>query len=490
MSSRPTRRAAAAKRKPIVEEDSDDDDVNDSPPAQEESEDDFTPAPPKSARKSVGPATRRRKTTQPPLQTETPPSASSAGRRPGRARKSVARDTATAEPSVEPNTSIPDDSTSTVAPRRRGRPKKNAIKEETVEPEPIAAPSVEDSTMQPSIEQDNAADGTAMDVDQEEEEEPPIKKAPGRKRKSVAPRAASKAAKPAKEPTPAPAAEPEAEVEAEAQAQAQAQAEPPASSNPVSTPKPTATPEPAPEPERFQTPLADTTEAASNDQRRAVEDTLLHTVKPVKPLDTVLDKPMDIVLKSRTMVLPQVEDTTPKPRLVIRYLILNNFKSYAGRQEVGPFHASFSSVVGPNGSGKSNVIDSLLFVFGFRASKMRQGKLSALIHNSVEYPNLDHCEVAVHFQEVLDHVCPAPWHSLTALTDTLYLGSLAVATRSFPTPSSSYPARRSRTTPAVTTSMARRPTSPPSPPSFETAASISITSVSLFCRVRWNPLRR
>lgn len=398
MSSRPTRRAAAAKRKPIVEEDSDD--VNDSPPAQEESEDDFTPAPPKSARKSVGPATRRRKTTEPPLQTETPPSASSAGRRPGRARKSVARDTATAEPSVEPNTSIPDDSTSTAATRRRGRPKKNAIKEETVEPEPIGAPSVEESTAQPSIEQDNAADGTAMDVDQQEEEEPPAKKAPGRKRKSVAPRAASKAAKPAKEPTPAPVAEPEPE--------AQVQAEPPASSNPISTPKLTTTPEPAPEPERFQTPLADTTEAASTDQRRAVEDTLLNTAKPVKPLDTVLDKPMDIVLKSRTMVLPQVEDTTPKPRLVIRYLILNNFKSYAGRQEVGPFHASFSSVVGPNGSGKSNVIDSLLFVFGFRASKMRQGKLSALIHNSAEFPNLDHCEVAVHFQEVLDHVCPSP----------------------------------------------------------------------------------
>lgn len=388
MSSRPTRRAAAAKRKPIVEEPDSDDEVNDSPPA-EESEDDFTPAPPKSARKSVGPAARRRKTTEPPLQTETPPSASSAGRRPGRARKSVARDTA--EPSVEPNASIQDDtSTQTAAAsRRRGRPKKNAIKEETVEPEAIVAPSIEESTVQPSIEkkeqdENTVPDDTAMDVD---EEEPPVKKTPARKRKSLAPRAASKAAKPAKEPTPAP------------------EPEPPASSNPISSPKPAGDPEPAPEPERFQTPLADITEAASNDQRRAIEDTLLNTVKPVKPLDTVLDRPMDIVLKSRTMMIPQVEDTTPKPRLVIRYLILNNFKSYAGRQEVGPFHASFSSVVGPNGSGKSNVIDSLLFVFGFRASKMRQGKLSALIHNSAQYPNLDHCEVAVHFNEVLDNVC-------------------------------------------------------------------------------------
>lgn len=129
------------------------------------------------------------------------------------------------------------------------------------------------------------------------------------------------------------------------------------------------------------------------------------TIKAPRSMETFLDKPLDIVVKQRTMAIPMVEDTTPKSRIVITYLILNNFKSYAGRQDVGPFHATFSSVVGPNGSGKSNVIDSLLFVFGFRASKMRQGKLSALIHNSAQYPDLDHCEVAVHFQEVMDQVC-------------------------------------------------------------------------------------
>ncbi|KAI0998292.1 Structural maintenance of chromosomes protein 4 [Podosphaera aphanis] len=119
-------------------------------------------------------------------------------------------------------------------------------------------------------------------------------------------------------------------------------------------------------------------------------------------METILEKPKDIVLKSRSMTVPIMENTTPKPRIVITYLVLTNFKSYAGRQEVGPFHSSFSSVVGPNGSGKSNVIDSLLFVFGFRASKMRQGKISALIHNSAAFPDLDYCEVAVYFQEVID----------------------------------------------------------------------------------------
>ncbi|KAJ3272143.1 hypothetical protein HDV01_005908 [Terramyces sp. JEL0728] len=89
-------------------------------------------------------------------------------------------------------------------------------------------------------------------------------------------------------------------------------------------------------------------------------------------------------------------------RLIISKLVLTNFKSYAGQVEIGPFHKSFSSVVGPNGSGKSNVIDSLLFVFGFKAKKLRQGKLSDLIHNSAKFPNLKECSVQVHFQEIVE----------------------------------------------------------------------------------------
>jgi len=65
---------------------------------------------------------------------------------------------------------------------------------------------------------------------------------------------------------------------------------------------------------------------------------------------------------------------------------------------------SFSAIVGPNGSGKSNTIDALLFVFGYRASKMRQGKLSELIHNSAQHPDLQECSVEVHFREIIDLV--------------------------------------------------------------------------------------
>lgn len=58
--------------------------------------------------------------------------------------------------------------------------------------------------------------------------------------------------------------------------------------------------------------------------------------------------------------------------------------------------------MGPNGSGKSNVIDSMLFVFGYRASKLRSKKISVLIHNSEQFPNVKSCTVAVHFAQIID----------------------------------------------------------------------------------------
>jgi len=116
---------------------------------------------------------------------------------------------------------------------------------------------------------------------------------------------------------------------------------------------------------------------------------------------------------------------------MILKMVLENFKSYGGVKEIGPFHKSFSSVVGPNGSGKSNVIDAMLFVFGKRATKMRLNKVRAalgmsaalsrtrrtpyltsphpapvqvseLIHKSAEYPDLDYARVSVYFQEIVD----------------------------------------------------------------------------------------
>jgi len=134
----------------------------------------------------------------------------------------------------------------------------------------------------------------------------------------------------------------------------------------------------------------------------------------------------------------------PSARLVIKEMVLENFKSYAGAQRIGPFHKvrtadlvsrslasgyrsghhrgcrrsprrcrtltptrirtlqSFSSVVGPNGSGKSNVIDAMLFVFGKRAKQLRLSKVSELIHNSTHHRNLESARVSVYFHEIVD----------------------------------------------------------------------------------------
>eukprot|EP00578_Thalassiosira_sp_NH16_P013877 CAMPEP_0181124522 /NCGR_PEP_ID=MMETSP1071-20121207/26531_1 /TAXON_ID=35127 /ORGANISM="Thalassiosira sp., Strain NH16" /LENGTH=1385 /DNA_ID=CAMNT_0023209843 /DNA_START=14 /DNA_END=4171 /DNA_ORIENTATION=- len=98
------------------------------------------------------------------------------------------------------------------------------------------------------------------------------------------------------------------------------------------------------------------------------------------------------------------EAERPPPRLMITKMVLENFKSYAGKKTIGPFHKCFSAVVGPNGSGKSNVIDAMLFVFGKRAKKLRLNKVSELIHASDAYKDapLQYARVAVHFHEIVD----------------------------------------------------------------------------------------
>lgn len=102
--------------------------------------------------------------------------------------------------------------------------------------------------------------------------------------------------------------------------------------------------------------------------------------------------------------VPNDMDTsnTRTERLIITHIENVNFKSYAGKQVLGPFHKSFSSIVGPNGSGKSNVIDSMLFVFGFRSKKIRSKKVSLLIHNSEGRENIESCSVTVFFQKIID----------------------------------------------------------------------------------------
>lgn len=44
----------------------------------------------------------------------------------------------------------------------------------------------------------------------------------------------------------------------------------------------------------------------------------------------------------------------------------------------------------------------MLFVFGYRANKIRCKKLSVLLHNSAKFKNITSCRVAVHFAQIID----------------------------------------------------------------------------------------
>jgi len=62
----------------------------------------------------------------------------------------------------------------------------------------------------------------------------------------------------------------------------------------------------------------------------------------------------------------------------LRHLELENFKSYGGKQVVGPFD-DFTCVIGPNGSGKSNMMDAVSFVLGVQSRNLRATQLKDLI---------------------------------------------------------------------------------------------------------------
>ena len=62
----------------------------------------------------------------------------------------------------------------------------------------------------------------------------------------------------------------------------------------------------------------------------------------------------------------------------VTYLELENFKSYAGIQRIGPFR-DFTSVIGPNGSGKSNLMDAISFILGVNSRNLRSSQLKDLI---------------------------------------------------------------------------------------------------------------
>ncbi|XP_070936835.1 structural maintenance of chromosomes protein 1B isoform X1 [Macaca nemestrina] len=65
----------------------------------------------------------------------------------------------------------------------------------------------------------------------------------------------------------------------------------------------------------------------------------------------------------------------------LELLLVENFKSWRGRQVIGPFRR-FTCIIGPNGSGKSNVMDALSFVMGEKTINLRVKNIQELIHGA------------------------------------------------------------------------------------------------------------
>mmetsp|Transcript_165769 Transcript_165769/g.532285 ORF Transcript_165769/g.532285 Transcript_165769/m.532285 type:complete len:1211 (-) Transcript_165769:161-3793(-) len=67
--------------------------------------------------------------------------------------------------------------------------------------------------------------------------------------------------------------------------------------------------------------------------------------------------------------------------MFIEELVVDGFKSYSTRVNVGPFDKQFNAITGLNGSGKSNILDSICFVLGIsNLTQVRVGNLSELVY--------------------------------------------------------------------------------------------------------------
>merc|ERR1711976_96245 len=103
--------------------------------------------------------------------------------------------------------------------------------------------------------------------------------------------------------------------------------------------------------------------------------------------------------------LYQIKNRKSGPRLLIKKIKLENFKSYLDKHELGPLHQSFSTIVGANGSGKSNIIDAILFIFGKEKKHMRVKKLEELINNRKKTDGtfkFNHSRVDIEFTDVIN----------------------------------------------------------------------------------------
>ena len=90
--------------------------------------------------------------------------------------------------------------------------------------------------------------------------------------------------------------------------------------------------------------------------------------------------------KSNISQISEESSDSSKRDLHLTKIVLENFKSFEGRHEIGLF-LNFTVVMGPNGSGKSNIIDAMCFALGMTLHSLRTKNLRDLIYKpSIDSP--------------------------------------------------------------------------------------------------------
>lgn len=65
--------------------------------------------------------------------------------------------------------------------------------------------------------------------------------------------------------------------------------------------------------------------------------------------------------------------------------MLDGFKSYGHRTEIGLFDHQFNAITGLNGSGKSNILDAICFVLGISNLSQVRKCLLLLVYINLKF---------------------------------------------------------------------------------------------------------
>ena len=93
------------------------------------------------------------------------------------------------------------------------------------------------------------------------------------------------------------------------------------------------------------------------------------------------------------------QEATDAPRLRLRKLVVEGFKSFADKVEFA-FDAPIVGIVGPNGCGKSNVVDAIKWVLGEQSAKSLRGgaMLDVIFNGAAGRPAGNAAEVTLVFE--------------------------------------------------------------------------------------------